>query len=379
MSFLSRAFPFLFEDADESAACYAPDRLKQASREEKVHLIQHGATPGAALLNFAQDPDSDIRILLAKRLSALLPKVKTSDAQTAQALLEALRQLTEDSVTPVRVALASALKDVANIPPAIARRLADDAERAVAEPIIRYSLGLGDEDLLELIAQHPEEWHVLSIAHRKRLTEIVSDSLVDLGNEEVSEALLANDGASIGKNRLEKMAGNPRHARSVEQRNSLERRLKRDFLTLTERSLYIFLRQNAQLDKKTTNDVLKTIHRRVDVQNNLPKTDPALMTEEQLRDALVLGENEAVIKAFAARAFTTESVVQRMLVSSGAAKPVIALCVKAGLSMNFSVLCQQRLTRLSPDRIFYPRDGSQCPLTQEEIRWQLDFFGINTT
>lgn len=376
MSFLARIFPFLFEEPIPDPAKFSAEILAKASPEQKKLLIGHRSTPGSALVTFSRDPDSDIRILLAKRLSQLLPKVKSSDAQTAKALLEAIQHLTEDSVTPVRVALASALKDVANLPPMIARRLADDAERAVAEPIIRYSLGLSDDDLLELIAQHPQDWHVVTIAQRARLGEPVTDSLVGLENRDVSETLLGNDSARISQKSLTLIGKNPLHAASLKRRNSLNRRLKRDFSHVAENTLYSFLRQKANLDNKTTHHVLQTIHQRIDTQQHLSTTPPAELSESQLRDMVVLGENVLVLRALAARAKTDTDTIRRMVVESGAAKPVIALCVKAGLSMSFSVLLQQRLARLPPAKIHYPKNGDECPITPEEIQWQLEFFGI---
>jgi len=374
MSFISKIMPFLFDEVELPPI--QPDQVAALPVEAKTKLIQHSQTPVTVLAQMASEKNVDVQLLLAERLTSLLPKVKASDQETSKLLLDAIRQLTEDTVTPVRVALASALKDVAHLPPDLARKLADDAERSVAEPIIRYSLSLSDEDLLNLITRYPQDWQTVTIAQRPRLSAPVSDAVFKTGNVSAGRLVLANDWARISPETLEGLIDNADYRTHMQQRNSLRRRLKRDILDLTERRLYDFLRQNAQLDKATTKDVLQTIQRRVDHQEQITKIAPANMTEQQIKDALMLGETEMVVKALAAQAKISEANVRRMVVDSEAAKPVIALCVKAGLSMSLAVLLQQRLTRLVPSKILYPKNGDQCPITAEEVKWQWDFFGI---
>lgn len=373
MSILSKILPFLFEETTVLPLA----EIARLPLAEKQRLIQDKSAPAALLAGMVGDEDADVRILLARRLGSLLPKLSVADdAQSSALVLEAIRQLTEDSVTPVRIALSSALKDIAKTPPAIARKLADDAERAVSEPIIRYSLSLSDDDLLALIAQYPQGWQTETIASRPRLTAGVGDAVVQTGNQSAARALLANPTARISTDSLNDLARDPAFRDALEQRNSLKNRLKRDIDTLMQHSLYQFLRRDAQLDKDMTRDVLDKVRQRVTSQETLANTAPGNLTEEQLKDAILLGETTIALRGMAARAGTDEATIRRMVVDSGAAKPVIALCAKAGLSMPFAVLCQQRLTRLPPDKIFYPLTGDKIPISLEEIKWQWDFFGI---
>lgn len=372
MSFLSKALPFLFEETPPLSL----DKVVLLPPAERQRLIREGSASPAIMAGLIEDEDIDVRVLLAQRLSSLLPKLKADDKETSSLVLGAIRQLTEDSVTPVRVALSSALKDIAKTPPAIARKLADDAERAVSEPIIRYSLSLSDADLLELIAQYPQGWQTESIAGRKRLTAAISDAVVKTGNALAAQALLANDTASISDSILEALGSNIDYEEALAARKTLKRRMKRDIDKLMQRSLYAFLRSNAHLDKSMTEDVLEKVQQRVTSQETLATIAPGNLTEEQLKDAILLGETPIALRGIAARAKTDENTVRRMVVDSGAAKPVIALCVKANLSMQFAVILQQRLTRLSPEKIFYPVEGSKVPISMEEIKWQWDFFGL---
>lgn len=378
MSLISRLLPFLFDEvaAPAAAAGISADKLQQLTPEDKARLARHEQTPVPVLAQLVKDPNADLQLLLAQRLTSLLSKIHKNDDDTRATLLEAIRQLTEESITPVRVALASALKDVANLPPDLARRLANDAERSVAEPIIRFSLSLSDEDLLSLISQHPQDWHTIAIAQRPAVSDVVSTAVVDTGNVDAGQALLTNDHAAISPATLDRMRKLPQYQAHLAARNSLQRRIKREIMSLTQRRLYDFLRQDAKLDKATTREVLKTIERRVEHQEQAPSLTPADMTEQQLRDALMLGETTIVIQALAAKAKTTEDIIRRMIVESGAARPVIALCVKLGLPMSLSVLMQQRLTRLGAGKIMYPKNGDQCPISSDDVQWQLDFFGI---
>jgi len=66
--------------------------------------------------------------------------------------METLEILVRDQATRVRQILAETLKDVTNALFDIINRLARDTERVVAEPILRFSLVLSTEDLLEIIS-----------------------------------------------------------------------------------------------------------------------------------------------------------------------------------------------------------------------------------
>jgi uncharacterized protein (DUF2336 family) len=61
---------------------------------------------------------------------------------------EALDALARDQVIRVRRILSEALKDVADAPPEVIRRLASDVELVVSGPVLQYSPVLTEEDLL---------------------------------------------------------------------------------------------------------------------------------------------------------------------------------------------------------------------------------------
>ena len=104
-----------------------------------------------------------------------------------------LELLVRDLAVEVRQALASTVAASAKLPPAIARQLAGD-EIEVAEPILQRSPVLGDEDLVRVVRTNAMQY-ALAVAGRERLSELVSEALVDTGHAEVVARLVDNAGA----------------------------------------------------------------------------------------------------------------------------------------------------------------------------------------
>ncbi|MCD8520435.1 MAG: hypothetical protein LRY57_03995, partial [Alphaproteobacteria bacterium] len=59
-----------------------------------------------------------------------------------------------------------------------------------------------------------------------------------------------------------------------------------------------------------------------------------------------------------------------------APKSIVALAWQAGLSMRMALQLQKEMGYVRPQELIYPRDGTDYPLTDEEILWQLDFMGL---
>jgi hypothetical protein len=376
MSFLVKTFPWLFEEVADAPVAVWRERLAQASPEEKRGLVRHKATPAKALTMMARDPDTDIRTVLTKRLATILPALSpTEQIELYDLTVEALRALAEDQVTTVRIALASALKDVAKAPHDVARKLADDAERAVAEPILRYSLSLSDQDLLELIARHPQDWHPVAIAQRQRLTAQVGEAIAKTENIDAGRALLRNDGAIVTTEARKHFGRNQVFAADLHSRDGFLRKIKRDWYKVTDPVLYKFLREDVALDQVMTMDVMTKVHQHMTSQDNLKEKPAQDLSIEEIRDALKLGETQLVIDALSHRSRIPAPKIRRML-DADSGRAVIALCVKAAMPMSFATLAQSKLARLAPNKMVYPKNGEECPLSTEELEWQWDFFGV---
>src|ERR1043166_2058665 len=93
-----------------------------------------------------------------------------------------------------RAKLARRLAPIANAPAKVSRKLAADADIAVAEPLLRQSERLDDHDLLRTAAKHGQQ-HLLAIAQRRALSEAVTEVLVVRGDREVVRSVAQNQGA----------------------------------------------------------------------------------------------------------------------------------------------------------------------------------------
>jgi uncharacterized protein (DUF2336 family) len=98
-----------------------------------------------------------------------------------------------------RIALAEMsvqLAPVAQAPAPVIRRLARNDEIAIAGPVLKESARLSAEDLVE-IAETKSEQHLLAIAGRWWLKEVVTDVLLARRYPSVSRRLINNPGARV--------------------------------------------------------------------------------------------------------------------------------------------------------------------------------------
>jgi len=101
----------------------------------------------------------------------------------------------------VRSLLAHRLAPIPNAPSNITRILANDDEIRVAYPILAQSERLDDEALVQTARTKSQE-HLLAISRRKSLGEIVTDVLVERGNQQVVLSTAKNSGARFSDSGL---------------------------------------------------------------------------------------------------------------------------------------------------------------------------------
>ena len=90
--------------------------------------------------------------------------------------------------------------------------------------------------------------------------------------------------------------------------------------------------------------------------------------------AVASGDRRFVNAALAILAELPIDVV-REIVSSESAKAVTSLAWRAGLGMRFAVDLQMRHAGIQPKAVLYARGGFDYPLSEEDMRWQIEFFG----
>lgn len=104
---------------------------------------------------------------------------------------DVLRQLAADIEVKARAKLAHRLAAMDNAPPKVMRALAFDDAIEVAGPVLVLSQQLSDDDLVENATTKSQE-HLLAIAERLKLSEAVTDVLVERGNQRVVHKVVRN-------------------------------------------------------------------------------------------------------------------------------------------------------------------------------------------
>jgi hypothetical protein len=87
------------------------------------------------------------------------------------------------------------------------------------------------------------------------------------------------------------------------------------------------------------------------------------------------GKREFVIAALALLARTPIETARR-IIQSGTAKPAVALVWRAKLSMRVAFKVQSLVMRLKGGELLPARDGVDFPLSEDEMLWHLNYFGI---
>lgn len=168
------------------------------------------------------DPSGDHRAEAAAKVSAEFASGGLSDSERHIAE-DIFRAMVKDVEIKVRQALSETLASNPDIPHDVAKTLAGDVAE-VALPIIENSIVLTDADLIEIVQTKGVD-EQMAVASREHVGELVADALVDTSDEEVVAVLVANDGAEISENTMEKVLDEFQDSEmisgSMAQRNSL--------------------------------------------------------------------------------------------------------------------------------------------------------------
>ena len=205
-------------DADEAArvrrgasASTSPDVLQALAKDPSVtvraSVALNPALPNHLTAVLAADADARVRAIIGRKLASLAPDLTEAARERAQQ--NAMANLT----TPVADA---ALRVRAN----------------VAESVLMlFSPMLTQEDLVALIASGPPSTTLTAVARRSKISEAVSDALVETADVAAIGALLANHTAQIREVTLDALA-----AQSEEQTAWQEPLVRRPYLSAAGRA-----------------------------------------------------------------------------------------------------------------------------------------------
>ena len=127
---------------------------------------------------------------------------------------DVLQRLATEIEVKVRAKLAHRLAGVSNAPPKLMRMLAFDDAIAVAEPVLMHSGQLSDSDLVENATTKTQD-HLFAIAQRLKLSESVTDVLVERGDGRVVHTVVKNAGARFSLAGYEKLTTLARYDRKL--------------------------------------------------------------------------------------------------------------------------------------------------------------------
>ena len=350
------------------------------------------AAPEQANRLLCEDEDDDVRGELARKIARLMPDLSREEAVHVRDIaIELLEKLARDQVPRVRAILADEIKHLYCVPKSVVDRLARDIEQIVAAPILEYSPLLSDADLVEIIAGAEAEHALRVIARRRPLSSEVSDVIVGSLDIPAVATLLANPRAAIRERTLEELVES---AESIEElhapltlRSDLSLRTIRRLASFVGTVLLESLAARSGIDEATSIFLNRRPRTRLKegdgrksavtdaVQIVSLAVDRGYLNGEFVEELAEGANKEAVIVALATMAGVPQQTVRR-IVDARSAKAIVALVWRARLSMRVAFKIQVFVMRLAPNECLAARHGKDFPLSEDEMRWQLDYFGV---
>lgn len=367
--------------------------MAQNDREAAVRMAaaRNWSTPLQASPAIARDRSADVRLALARRLTALLPELSADQNAQLYAFAEqALLTLAQDETKKIRIALSAALKDHAHAPPAVISKLARDIEQDVAAPVLECCVKLRDEELLEILSAHPAGWAVQAVARRRNVSAAVSGAVIRADDRAGGRLLLANRSAVIGETLLRDIVQRARQYTEwqapVAQREALPLSVARALAEFADSSVRALLLARKDFRKEDVEEIAAIVRRRLEYSTHAlggesPRTramrlrDGNELTEDVIAAALDAQDRDFILEAVSVKSGASRAVVDGAF-GLNKARPIVALCWKAGLSMRLALRLQKEIGRVPARELLYPRDGVDYPLPTEDIQWQLEFMGF---
>jgi uncharacterized protein (DUF2336 family) len=377
---------FLAEDSE-------PSVRRAAARNQ--------ALPRQADLMLAGDDDSEVREGLAGKIAKLAPGLTANERDKLRRLTyEVLETLARDQATRVRQILSEALKDVADAPPDLIRRLARDVELVVSGPILEYSPVLNDEDLAEIIASNPVKGAIGAISRRAGVSERVSDAVIASDDVEGIAELLGNPSAQIREETLdaviERAVEVERWHAPLVNRPALSSRCAQKLARYVAENLLDALGERRDLPPETLEAVRNVVRQRLADVDDMKsggkgRNTPGVFDFEDVEGKIAELKKEGKLDAEAVAAAVKRSdrhfvrvalaelsglaprVVEKAFLAKSA-KGIVAICWKAKLDPDTAVAVQQRIGGLLPRDMLEP-EGDAWPLTPSDMAWELEFLG----
>ena len=373
-------------DAGEGVLFYLAKNGAPATRRAVA------ANPGASARSnrlLADDAESGVRVELARKIGRLFPGLlEVEQKQLRDLTIATLERLARDQEVAVRAMLSEEIKHHDCVPKRIVKRLAKDEEPSVCVPVIEFSPVLEDKDLIELVTAARASSVLTAVARRKHLSGDVSDAVATRLDVPAISALLANTDAAIRAQTLDRIISQAAevaewHAPLV-VRAELSRGAIRRLASFVGSALIDALAMRDGLDAGTRSDLKRKFAKRC--KRETPQAAPqaadadsaqrtGTLDEAFVAEAVEECRKETVVRALTLLAKTDESLVRKIL-DSRSAKAATSLAWRAGLSMRVAFKLQTTVMRLKGSDLLPARGGTDFPMTEDQMRWHLGYFGV---
>ena len=409
--------------------------------EVRRNIARNLKAPRHADLLLAKDEKDEVRTDVAGKIADITVNFADGQQDNIYRLtMDALEVLARDQLVRVREILAETLKECPQAPVDVMERLARDREITVSQPVLENSPVLSEEFLVSVISSDPVHGTLSAIARRVALGEDVADAIVHNGDAEAIAALLGNESTQIREETLDRIvdqaSGEPTWHKPLVHRPNLHAEAAKRIAEIVAAPLLDDLDKRGDLDADTISAIKEVVLRRLDSDDfaNLPQqiAHPALddknseesellpidrteeregeaslpanqmpkvsedsnesvvtkrvrqmylndeLNDHEISSALASGGQEFVIYAVALKSKTPVDVVSRAI-SMRSAKAIVALCWKADLSMRLATRVQMHLAHIPPSDVLRATASEDFPLSNDEMRWQLEFISGLTT
>jgi uncharacterized protein (DUF2336 family) len=359
---------------------------KNGAAATRRAVASNPATPAEANQLLADDIDHNVRKALAGKIGRLFPGLLAEEQkQLRDMTIATLKKLACDEVTEVRAILAEEIKHHDCVPKPVIETLAKDSDPRVALPVIEFSPLLDDRDLIELVVATRASNILSAVARRKNLSGDVSEAVATTLDIDAVTALLANTDAAIRTKTLDKIISQAAEVAEwhvpLVVRADLSKNAIRRLAAFVGSALIDALAARDGLDDSTKKHLKSKLEER---RNTEAEAEAAVveaarragtLNEAFIAEAVEECRKETVVKALAVLAKTDEATVRRIL-EARSAKGAIALVWRAGLSMRVAFKLQTQVMRLGGKDLVPARGGIDFPLSDDEMRWHLGYFGI---
>jgi uncharacterized protein (DUF2336 family) len=277
------------------------------------------------LIALAREPSSERRRELLREVTDLFFSTSGPHGPQEMSLFDGvLSTLSAEMEEHVRAELSERIAEAEVAPAELVRGLAQDPSVAVAGPVLAGSTSLTEDDLLE-VARTRGQAHLRLISSRADLSEAVSDTVVERGDDETLGVLLRNAEAPLSRQAAEtvvdRAVNNPALHGAVVDRQTLPIDLLNEMYFVVEAQLRErILARNAEIDPAQLEEALANSRLKLAARDGAMPSDYA--------DAV------AHVRALKAKGGMTPSVLASLLRHGERTRFVVALSELSGVDFH---------------------------------------------